>query len=159
MLTKQHLREHQSVVHLPECHLGLVHSHADAQSVALGGHALFYQSLHVALQFLHQFHVALSQSFLMTERYHLPVTLVDGEQGALALGFQGVGSHAHLDVGHLVGSHNGTTHEYGLCHHHGTGKHVSRVGTQGVYKSLTSGVEHTGKLRHLLTYPHLGIGR
>ena len=49
-LTQQHFRQRQTVLHLCQCHLGLVDAYADAQAVALRGHTLVDHLLHVALQ-------------------------------------------------------------------------------------------------------------
>ena len=75
-LAKQHLRQHQSVVHLDQRHLGLVHLNGNAQSLRTGSHTLGNHLLHVLVQLLHQFQVGLSQFLLMAQRHHLPVGLV-----------------------------------------------------------------------------------
>ena len=47
-----------------------------------------------------------------------------------------VGRHFFANIRYLVHCHDGTTHEYGLCHEDGTAKHVARIRVQLVDDAL-----------------------
>ena len=66
-LVQQHAREHQSIVDLHQCHLGLVDLHVDTQTVALRSHALFDHLMYIAAEFLNKIPITLSQFLLMIE--------------------------------------------------------------------------------------------
>ena len=95
----------------------------------------------------------------MMERYHLPVGLIDLIQRSLATGIQRVLGHLGGDVGHLIQSHDGTTHKHGLRNHNRTSKDVTGIGTEGIYDVLPPLVQTFSNLGHILRHLHLGSRR
>ena len=63
-LCQRHACQHQSVAHLGECHVSLIHLHIHAQQCGIGSHALLEHLLHVVVESSHQVEVALSEAFL-----------------------------------------------------------------------------------------------
>ena len=146
-LTEQHLRQHQSVVHLCQCHLSLVDFHIDTQSLGTGGNTLTDHFLHVTVEFLHHVKITLSQSLLMLQRYHLPIGLVYLVECQLPLCLCRVSSHFLTEVRHLVHSDDSTTHEDRLCQHHSACEHIPRISTERIDDTLTTSIQQTAELR------------
>ena len=150
-MVEQHARKYQSVVDLSKSHLGLVHLYVYAQSVATCSHALVDHLVHIAIKLLDQFEIALGQLFLVVERNHLPVGLVDLIECGLTTNIGGIPCHLGVDICHLVGCDNCTTHKHRLRHHDSTSKHVAGIGIERIYYLLSHSIQRIGYITKALS--------
>ena len=97
--------------------------------------------MHIAVEFLQQVEVSLSQTFLVFQRHHLPVGFVGRIDGTLTTGLKGILLQVFVDVGHLVHRHDGTSHEYGLHQSDGADEEVTGIGIESIDHRLSEGIE------------------
>ena len=97
--------------------------------------------MHIAMQFLQKVEIPFSQLLLMLQRHHKPIGLIGGINGCLTNSFCRVTLQILVDVGHLVHSNNGTTHENRLHHHHRTSKEITGIGIEGIHQTVAQSIE------------------
>ena len=157
-LVEQHAREHQAIVNLGECHLGLVHLHIYTESVATGSYALFYHLVDIAIELLNQLEIALGQLLLVVERYHLPVSLIYLIKRGMTTHICRILSQLLANFSYPVERHNATTHKQWLSKHNGTSKDVTGISTESIYNLLSFLIERTCCLGQRLTNHLLSLG-
>ena len=93
------------------------------------------------VKFLDQIQIGLGQTLLVTQRYYLPVHVVDVVERGLTAGFKGVCGQFLLNVGNAVQRLDGTTHVEGLGQRDGTGKGIVIIILESIIQRMSQVVD------------------
>ena len=142
-MAQEHLGQRQAVHDFGKSHLGFIDAYLYTQFVAACCQAGFGHLLDIVVKFLDQIQIGLGQALLVTQRYHLPVHVVDVVERGLTAGFKGVCGQFLLNVGNAVQRLDGSTHVEGLCQRDGTGKGIVVIRLECIAERLPQVVDRS----------------
>ena len=163
-LSQKHAREAQTVLGTRQRHLGFVQLDAHRQRIGTGGHAFFHHFLHVAVQMLQHVAVGRSQTRLVRQAHHLPVSFVHTENHLLAVGTQLFAGQLLGIAGDTIVGANFSTHVERLGEEYRTHGHIACVGLEALRQIAPHAVQSllqsgAGLLRALHERGEIGVGR